>query len=503
MTHGDLIARQLQRLAQHGFRQPRQFDLHTFEIEAAGQVRDRDTQKFLLPERADGVEARLEIRACADPPGQFVAQLRGGAANVCEVGPHERIENFRMADKERGEMATRSEEPEQHAARCRMFFEQCEKRSPRANRRDERGEIHQREVGIGEAADFVDQFGPEAIEQLAAVGARRRLRRALRQQRQMVDALRRATEAKFHKCGDRTVMVASGAPCGLRGSGDLDLVAFATTRQHLAELSRDEFAMIAERRLQSGRRVRRFAEAEPGREHRKAFGLVGQRVGLQTGGDLQLVLRVAQEEVGVAKFLRPIACEIAVSFEPIERVEGHRGTQPRVASAVNQGERLHDEFEFADAAAPKLDIALDQIRRSQFLLDLPLHRAQLPQRVEVEIAPIDEAREFLEQAPAGLDRTRCRPRAQQRRPLPGIAHALVIAERALHRDDERRTASTRPQAHIHAETFGRNYFGQRLADAICNLEPRRIGSSSEQVDQVDVGTEIELFRPELAHREHA
>ncbi len=59
--------------------------------------------------------------------------------------------------------------------------------------------------------------------------------------------------------------------------------------------------------------------------------------------------------------------------------------------------------------------------------DLLLHRAQLAQGVEVEIAAIDEAGEFVEQPAAELERTGDRPRAQQRRSLPGLPEALVEA----------------------------------------------------------------------------
>ncbi len=164
---------------------------------------------------------------------------------------------------------------------------------------------------------------------------------------------------------------------------------------------------------------------------------------------------------------------------------------------------MNDKFEFADAAAAELDIALDQIGRTQLLFDLALHRAQLTQGVEIEITAIDEAREFVEQAVAGSNRAGDGPRTQQHRSLPRVAHTLVIAERALDRDHEWGTTSTGPQTHIDAETFGSNDLGQRLTDAIGDLEAPRIDITAEQINQVDVGTEIELLCAELAHREHA
>ena len=137
----------------------------------------------------------------------------------------------------------------------------------------------------------------------------------------------------------------------------------------------------------------------------------------------------------------------------------------------------------------------------QLALDLKLHRAQLMQRVEVEVAPIDEVAELAEQPLPDLEHAGHRARAQQRRPFPGLAEALVEAERAFKRRDQRRASASRTQPHVHAKTFWRQKFGQRLA------QPRhRLGvviRAVENVDQVDVGAEVEFLRTQLAHPEHA
>ena len=51
--------------------------------------------------------------------------------------------------KSRGEILTGGEQPQQHLAGGRMLFEQRQERGARADRGDERGQIHQRQIGIG------------------------------------------------------------------------------------------------------------------------------------------------------------------------------------------------------------------------------------------------------------------------------------------------------------------------------------------------------------------
>src|SRR6202046_4000090 len=106
MTQSRFAAGELQGLAQNGFRQRRQLNLYVLEIEIAGQIRNRHTQEFLLAEGSNGVEARFEILARANPARQFVGEIGGGAAHVREIGSHQRIENLRVADEERREVAT-------------------------------------------------------------------------------------------------------------------------------------------------------------------------------------------------------------------------------------------------------------------------------------------------------------------------------------------------------------------------------------------------------------
>ena len=171
-------------------------------------------------------------------------------------------------------------------------------------------------------------------------------------------------------------------------------------------------------------------------------------MGLQAGDDLQLVLDVAQEQVCVGQFARAFRRQIAERIELLERADGLLGSKPGIASTVNQRQRLHDEFELADSAAAELDVALDHRGRFQLRLDLPLHRAQLAQRVEIQVAAKHKVIQLREQLMPDFERASGRPRAQQGRPFPRLSEALVIVDRTFNRRHQRRGTAAGPKPQI-------------------------------------------------------
>ena len=57
--------------------------------------------------------------------------------------------------------------------------------------------------------------------------------------------------------------------------------------------------------------------------------------------------------------------------------------------------RLHDELDFADAAAAQLDVAVQFTGANHFVLDALLHRGHLAERVLGERAHLVEAGRFV------------------------------------------------------------------------------------------------------------
>src|SRR5262245_12887318 len=118
-----------------------------------------------------------------------------------------------------------------------------------------------------------------------------------------------------------------------------------------------------------GRRDRPVARLEFPRSARRRAGyahapgeaaelrrLLGQGVGLQLVKDLQPVLDCAQVLVVAREQAAEIGRQVAALGEPEDRLQGVRLAQPRVVAPIEELERLHDELDLADAAAPELDV---------------------------------------------------------------------------------------------------------------------------------------------------
>jgi hypothetical protein len=98
------------------------------------------------------------------------------------------------------------------------------------------------------------------------------------------------------------------------------------------------------------------------------------------------------------------------------------------------------------------------------------------------------------------------------RALPVLAAALVIDERGLHRDRQRRRAGIGPQAQVGAEDVAvagallhdahqpAHHAGEYLAHLI--PVPGDAGIGIEEDDDVDVGGIVQLTRAMLAHAKH-
>ena len=315
----------------------------------------------------------------------------------------------------------------------------------------------------------------------------------------MSGALLRPREAERLQQRPGLARIERRAPRVFGAFGSRTAAAILGGAQHLAKLRCDQCTMAYDFGLEARVRRRTLAATHPRRQRTSSRVASGQHVSLQRGDDLQLVFDVAQEEVGGCEFARTAGIEVAQCAETLERRERAGGAQARIAPAINQDERLHDEFQFANSTVTELDVAGDQVGRAQLALDLKLHRAQLAQRVEVEVAAIDEVAELAEQPFADLEHAGYRTRAEQRGPFPGLAEALVEAERAFKWSHQRRVSAAWTQSHVHPKTSRRQKFGQRFAQA-----RHRFGVGVrpvEDVNQIDIRAEVEFLRAELAHRQ--
>src|ERR1700722_2353763 len=131
------------------------------------------------------------------------------------------------------------------------------------------------------------------------------------------------------------------------------------------------------------------------------------------------------------------------------------------------------------------------------------HRAQLSQRVKIEIAAVDETTQLIEELAAEPERPGDRPGAQQRSAFPRLPVVLIEAQRTIEGHHQRRIAPTRPQAQIDAKASGGEQLGDDLADARGGDTALTGRRRLKNINQVEVGTQVEFAGAELAHRKYA
>src|SRR5947209_2108866 len=127
---------------------------------------------------------------------------------------------------------------------------------------------------------------------------------------------------------------------------------------------------------------------------------------------------------------------------------------PRARSglaAVEELERLDEELDLTDPAAPELDVGRRAARLDERPVDLPLHRADRRDDPSVEARPVDGlARQLHEARPhaevAGRD-----ARLDERLALPELGAVPVIVAVPVERQDDGAHPPLGPEAQVDAE----------------------------------------------------
>src|SRR5581483_9852302 len=203
-------------------------------------------------------------------------------------------------------------------------------------------------------------------------------------------------------------------------------------------------------RLEVARRLR-TAEAKATREGRQLCGVARHDVGLSLVDDLDLVLDVPEEPVRGGETIGEIARDVAGVRERGERGERRARSESLVLAAVDELLRLHEELDLADTAPAELHVGARGVGAAERRIDLPLHRLQVLDRPEVEVAPVDERHELPEQRLAERAVAADGPRLQPRRALPRLSPRLVVRERGRQRDRHRPLRAPGTQAKIDAK----------------------------------------------------
>ena len=263
--------------------------------------------------------------------------------------------------------------------------------------------------------------------------------------------------------------------------------------------------------LREGGGIGKAAEAG---EPQQLVGLLGQRLGLLVGDHLQAMLDGAQEAVGLSELVAGGGGDPAALLETLQGGQGVRHAQLALASAGDQLLGLHEELDLADAAAADLDVVAGDADGAEAAIgvDLALHGVDVGDGREVEVLAPDVGGEALEQGLAGGDIAGDGPRLDEGRALPVLAEALVVVERGVGGERERRGAGIGAQPQIRAEHVA-------VAGALVEQAHEIAGDAHEEAlhlgagaqadareivedDEVDVGGVVELEGAVLAHAEH-
>ncbi len=262
-------------------------------------------------------------------------------------------------------------------------------------------------------------------------------------------------------------------------------------------------------RLELGRRLG-AAKAEPARQREERVQVARHALRAPLLDDLQLVLDVAQEAVGGGERRGERRLDVARGGERGEGAERAPHLQTRVLAAVHELLRLHEELDLADAAPAELHVAR-RLGSAQRGVHPSLHRLQVLERPEVEVAAVDEGHELGDEPLAERAVPAHRTGLQPRGALPRLPPGLVVRERRRERDGDRPLAAARAEPEIDAEDEAvardlaeraRHLLGEAREELPERAARGLLAVALVDVDQIDVGTVVELLAAELAHTEN-
>ena len=260
---------------------------------------------------------------------------------------------------------------------------------------------------------------------------------------------------------------------------------------------------------------------EPG-EALARLGVDRNGVGLEIVLHLHSVLDVAQKTVGGRQVAGFALGQELILRHFLQRRKGLRSLQERDATGVEQLGGLGDEFDFADAAAAQLHVAVLFAALDEFLLDAALHGSDFPKgsfaqraRVAIRLDHFQElgAKRGVTSDAAGFD---------EHHALPGLAPLgvkVLVAAQAAH---QRAGISLRAQAQVDAvkgaigrgaRDLGDERFGQSFEELVVAQRVLGVGLLARRLfedvafvgvneEHIHVGTIVEFLSAQLAQADH-
>ena len=218
----------------------------------------------------------------------------------------------------------------------------------------------------------------------------------------------------------------------------------APTRQLRALLEEADIVRLHAFQLgsEAGSERRRVGKPAEAGECGELVGVLRQPLRLLVAEHLQPVLDVAQEAVGRIEVVSAHRRRSRRGALRAPAQGGSRQRAGRLAPASDQLLGLGEELDLPDAAAPDLDVVSGHgdLAEAAHGVDLPLHGVNVGDGGEIQVlAPMKGASPARKLSPGG-DVARDRPGLDERGALPVLAYGLVVVERGIGGDGERRGA---------------------------------------------------------------
>src|SRR5262252_6809484 len=143
------------------------------------------------------------------------------------------------------------------------------------------------------------------------------------------------------------------------------------------------------------------------------------------------MFHAAQKPVSVVQTQHVLPRKKVQLTKRSQRFEHAGFLQKRMTRSVDELERLHNEFDLANAAAPKFHVALELVRPDNVALDALLDTGDFIQQIGRDAFRVNERlvlpQEFIGQFAAAADSARL----DQRQAFPGFAKPGIIIFHAL------------------------------------------------------------------------
>src|SRR5437868_10618263 len=227
--------------------------------------------------------------------------------------------------------------------------------------------------------------------------------------------------------------------------------------------------------------------------------------------DLQTMLYPAEKPVGVVQRQHLRARKKVQFTKRSQRLEHAWFLQERMTRSMDQLQRLHDEFDVANAAASEFYVALQLFGSDNVALDAVLDICNLIQQIVRRALGIDERLMLPEEFVSQLAAARDPARLYQCKPFPGFAESGIIIFHALKRTSQWACRAFRAQAQIdpkkrtgvmRSRKRFENSFSQPVEEFVIGNVRRELAFLAVEKKKVNIRAVIQLAAAKFSEREN-